>query len=307
MAERERRWAQFAAGSLRGVGRIWLAACTAALVGLVLFIGASAVSAQDAKEAAAAKRAAAEDGAEMEELVEEPAAPAADAPAPQAAAQQPAAAAAPPTSAPRQNLLSWTYKALGWRYTLIFLTISFTFVALIVMNLLSVRRDRVVPEALVAAFEAHLNEKRYQEAYELARTDDSFLGRVLSAGLAKLQTGYPEAIEAMQEVGEEETMKLEQRAGYVALIGTISPMFGLLGTVDGMVASFGVIADSATQPKPSQLAEGIEMALVTTLVGLWLAIPAIGLYHFLKNRIARLVLEAGIVSESLMSRFKAGK
>ncbi|MDZ4781589.1 MAG: MotA/TolQ/ExbB proton channel family protein [Planctomycetia bacterium] len=305
MAEHDGRWASFAAGGLRGVGRIWSITCTAALVGLVLFIGANAVFAQDAKEAAAAKRAAADEAAELEEVADD--VPAADAPAPQAAAQQPAAASAAPTSAPRQNLLSWMYKALGRTYTLVFLTISFTFVALIVMNLLSVRRDRVVPEALVAAFEAHLNEKRYQEAYELARTDDSFLGRVLSAGLAKLQTGYPEAIEAMQEVGEEETMKLEQRAGYVALIGTISPMFGLLGTVDGMVASFGVIADSATQPKPSQLAEGIEMALVTTLVGLWLAIPAIGLYHFLKNRIARLVLEAGIVSESLMSRFKAGK
>lgn len=300
MAERDGRWAHFAAGSLRGVGRIWLAACTATLVGLVLFIGASTVSAQDGKEAAA------EDGAAMEELVEEPAAPAPanDVAAPPAG--NPAQPAAAPTS-PRRSLLKWLYVALGFRYTVIFLAISFTFVALIVMNLLAVRRDRVVPDALVAAFEAHLNEKRYQEAYELARTDDSFLGRVLSAGLAKLQTGYAEAIEAMQEMGEEETMKLEQRISYIALIGTISPMFGLLGTVDGMVASFGVIAESVTQPKPSELASGIEMALVTTLVGLWLAIPAIGLYHFLKNRVARLVLEVGIVSEGLMSRFKAGK
>jgi len=288
MAERNGRFTRWSAQCWRGAGQLWLAACSAALVGLVLFIATSAVSAQDEP---------------LEEVGNE--APAAAERAP--AAAPPAANAEAPTSAPRRNLLSWTYQALGWRYTLIFLTISFTFVALIVMNLLSVRRERVVPEPLVAAFEAHLNEKRYQEAYELARTDDSFLGRVLSAGLAKLQTGYAEAIEAMQEVGEEETMKLEQRASYIALIGTISPMFGLLGTVDGMVSSFGVIAESTTQPKPSQLASGIEMALVTTLVGLWLAIPAIGLYHFLKNRIARLVLEAGIVSESLMSRFKAGK
>lgn len=267
-------------------GRLWLAGTTIALIALLLFIGGSNVAAQD----------------ELQPM-EQPAAQPAAAPAePQAAQPE-----APVTDPSRQNLLSWTYKALGWRYTIIFLAISFTFVALIVMNILSVKRDRVVPEPLVVAFEAHLNEKKYQEAYELARTDDSFLGRVLSAGLAKLQTGYAEAIEAMQEVGEEETMKLEQRAGYIALIGTISPMFGLLGTVDGMVSSFGVIANSTTQPKPSQLAEGIEMALVTTLVGLWLAIPAIGIYHILKNRIAKLVLEAGIVSEGLMSRFKAGK
>ncbi len=270
-------------------GKLWLAGTTVALVGLVLFIGGSAVSAQDA---------------ELQKIEEEAAQPA---PAANEAAAANNAAEQPVTVTPPKNLLSWLFDALQWRYTLIFLTLSFTFVALIVMNILSVKRDRVVPESLVAAFEAHLNEKRYQEAYELARTDDSFLGRVLSAGLAKLQTGYPEAIEAMQEVGEEETMKLEQRASYIALIGTISPMFGLLGTVDGMVSSFDKIATSTTQPRPAELAQGISLALVTTLIGLFLAIPAIGLYHFLKNRIARLVLEAGIVSEGLMSRFKAGK
>lgn len=292
MSERFPTTARCFTRSLAPAGRLGLVGLMSVLVGLVLLLGGSAVSAQDAElqkiEEEAAKPAAAENNAA--------AAPANDA----------ANAAAAPAS-PRRNLLSWLYAALGFRYTVIFLAISFTFVALIVMNFLAVRRDRVVPDALVVAFEAHLNEKKYQEAYELARTDDSFLGRVLSAGLAKLQAGYAESIEAMQEMGEEETMKLEQRVSYIALIGTISPMFGLLGTVDGMVASFGVIAESVTQPKPSELASGIEMALVTTLVGLWLAIPAIGIYHFLRNRVARLVLEAGILSEGLMSRFKAGK
>ena len=67
---------------------------------------------------------------------------------------------------------------------------------------------------------------------------------MLSAGLARISSGYPQAIEAMQEVGEEENMRLEHRLSYLALIGTISPMFGLLGTVDGMVQAFDVIAHS---------------------------------------------------------------
>jgi biopolymer transport protein ExbB len=121
--------------------------------------------------------------------------------------------------------------------------------------------------------------------------------------LGKLSAGYPQAIEAMQEVGEEETMKLEHRLSYIAMIGTISPMVGLLGTVDGMVQAFMVIAASDTQPKPSELAQGISMALITTLVGLWLAIPAVMLFGFFRNRMARLTLEVGILSEGLMSRF----
>ncbi|HWA99758.1 MAG TPA: MotA/TolQ/ExbB proton channel family protein, partial [Pirellulales bacterium] len=210
----------------------------------------------------------------------------------------------PAEAAPQQvSQLKFFYDALGLKYVIAFSGISFAFVALIVMNFLTLRREAIVPTTLVEGFEAHLNEKRYQDAYELAKSDDSFLGHVLSAGLGKLQSGYAQAIEAMQEVGEEETMRLEQRLSYIALIGTIAPMVGLLGTVDGMVASFQVIASSTTQPKPSELAQGISMALITTLVGLWIAIPAILFFGVFRNRMSRLVLEVGIMSEGLMSRF----
>ncbi len=205
---------------------------------------------------------------------------------------------------PRQeSTLTWMFKSLGWMYSVVFLSLSFTLVALFVMNLLMARRENVVPVALVEGFEAHLNEKRYQEAYEMAKNDESFLGQVLSAGLAKLSAGYEQAIEAMQEVGEEENMKMEHRLSYMALIGTISPMVGLLGTVQGMIASFSEIAFSPTAPSPARLAVGISTALFTTLVGLFIAIPAIAAYNLIRNRVQRLVLEVGILSEGLMSRF----
>lgn len=204
----------------------------------------------------------------------------------------------------RISYLGWAFEALGWGYSFIFLALSFTLVALFVMNVLTARRDNVCPVHLVEGFESHLNEKRYQEAYELAKSDDSFLGQVLSAGLAKLSAGYSQAIEAMQEVGEEENMKLDHRLSYLALIGTISPMIGLFGTVHGMISSFSVIARSPTTPKPSELASGISTALFTTLIGLFIAIPAIAAYSILRNRVARLVLEVGILSEGLMSRFE---
>lgn len=202
------------------------------------------------------------------------------------------------------SYLKWIYDALGPGYMVIFLGLSFTLVALFVMNLLTARRDNVCPMLLVETFESHLEAKQYQEAYELAKADESFLGHVLSAGLAKLSAGYSQSIEAMQEVGEEENMKLEHRLSYMALIGTISPMVGLFGTVHGMIASFQVIATSPSAPKPSELAAGISTALFTTLLGLAIAIPAIAAFNILKNRVSRLVLEVGILSESLMSRFE---
>jgi biopolymer transport protein ExbB len=220
------------------------------------------------------------------------------------AAAEPEPEKEPTPATPRRSYLQIAWKALGWQYMLIFLGLSFTLVALLVMNLLTARRDSVCPVSLVEGFEAHLDEKRYQEAYEMAKGDESFLGQVLSAGLAKLSSGYSQAIEAMQEVGEEENMKLEHRLSYMALIGTISPMVGLFGTVQGMISSFRVIAESTGTPKPSELAEGISTALFTTLVGLGIAIPAIAAYNILKNRTAQLVLEVGIMSEGLMSRFE---
>jgi biopolymer transport protein ExbB len=221
-------------------------------------------------------------------------------------ADAPAAAASPDAQpAPiRRSYLSWLYESLGPMYSVIFLALSFSLVAVFVMNVLVDRRSQVMPQGLIEGFERHLEAKQYQEAYELARNDDSFLGKVLSAGLSRLSSGYQPAIEAMQEVGEEESMRLEHLLSYLALIGTISPMFGLLGTVDGMVQAFDVIAQSTVSPKPAELADGIATALVTTLVGLWLAIPAIAAFNILRNRVSRLVLEVGTVSEGLMRRFQ---
>lgn len=203
------------------------------------------------------------------------------------------------------SYLDWAADSLGWFYGLTFLGISFTLVALFVMNLLTARRENVVPSELIDGFEQQLNTKQYQEAYELAKNDESFLGQVLSAGLGKVSVGYDQAIEAMQEVGEEENMRLEHRLSYLALIGTLCPMIGLLGTVSGMIDSFKLIANTATgAPDPQLLAKGISTALFTTFVGLSLAIPALAAYNLLRNRVARLVLEVGIVSEGLMSRFQ---
>ncbi|MCA9236360.1 MAG: MotA/TolQ/ExbB proton channel family protein [Planctomycetales bacterium] len=213
--------------------------------------------------------------------------------------------AADSASGDRISLLEWSFRSLGWFYGLVFLGLSFSLVALFVMNLLAARRDNVLPGDLVDGFEQHLNAKQYQEAYDLAKADESLLGHVLSAGLSKVSQGYDHALEAMQEVGEEENMRLEHRLSYLALIGSLSPMIGLLGTVSGMIASFKTIANTATgTPNPQQLAEGVSTALFTTLVGLALAIPALAAYNLLRNRVARLVLETGIVSEGLMSRFQ---
>lgn len=218
-----------------------------------------------------------------------------------------AAVAAPAdvTAAPVQSrsFLAYIARACGWFWGPAFLLVSFILVALIMMNMLQVRRDVLLPSQFVEEFEQKLNAKDFQGSYEFARADESFVGRVLAAGMGRLSRGYPEAVEGMQEAGEDENMALEHRLSYVAMIGSIAPMMGLMGTVQGMISSFDKIALSVVAPKPSELADGISTALVTTLIGLLLAIPAMVFHGILKNRIQRLVLEIGMVSEGLMGRF----
>ncbi|MFM7918972.1 MAG: MotA/TolQ/ExbB proton channel family protein [Planctomycetaceae bacterium] len=239
---------------------------------------------------------------------DEPKADAAAAPADEAAeatadAAAPAAADGAAPAMQSRSFLAYIWNACGWFWGPAFLLVSFILVALIMMNLLQVRRDVLLPAQFVEEFEQKLNAKDFQGAYEYARGDDSFVARVLASGMSRLSRGYEEAVEGMQEAGEDENMSLEHRLSYVALIGTIAPMMGLMGTVQGMVNSFDKIAMSAVSPKPSDLAEGISTALVTTLIGLMLAIPAMVFHSILKNRIQRMVLEIGMVSESLMGRF----
>jgi biopolymer transport protein ExbB len=91
----------------------------------------------------------------------------------------------------------------------------------------------------------------------------------------------------------------------MALIGNISPMIGLFGTVQGMISAFQTIATSGSTPKPGDLAMNISTALFTTLAGLAIAIPAIAVYNILRNRVQRLTLQVGVTSEELIERFQA--
>jgi len=200
------------------------------------------------------------------------------------------------------NLLVYYIKALGATFVIVFVGLSFALVALLVMCFLQLRRTVLMPPELMEGFENHLDKKEFQQAYELAKADDSYLGRVLSIGLVKLQVGRQQAIDAMRETQAEEAMQLEHKISYVSLIGAIAPMFGLLGTVSGMVSAFTVIAQSATQPKHHELASGISQALVTTLIGLWIAIPATACFSLFRNWLEQLNSDVDTEAVRLISK-----
>ncbi|MDO4570078.1 MAG: MotA/TolQ/ExbB proton channel family protein [Planctomycetia bacterium] len=203
------------------------------------------------------------------------------------------------------NLLVWTWNSLGPTYSITFLLISFAFVALCFKYGLALRRTQNIPLGMAEQFEELLNQRQFQQAYEMTKNDDSYLGQVLTAGLAKLTSGYDKAVEAMQETSDSFSMSLEHGLSYIGLIASTATMVGLLGTVQGMIMSFQVIANAVTAPKPNELAGGISTAMFTTMVGLMVAIPALVAYQVLKNRLARTIFEVSAISEDLLGKVLA--
>ena len=236
-----------------------------------------------------------------------PAAVADDAAAAQPAADESGDAGDSGESKKSDNYLMWMFRSLGWFFSVVFALLSMTMVALIVINIVNLRRSQIVPEALVEDFGKLIDENRFQEAYECAKDNESLLGQALSTGLARMPSGYEKASQAMQDVTQAESMRLEHQLGYLALIGNLAPMIGLFGTVVGMIASFQAIASGGAAPSPQKLAEGIATALFTTELGLAIALPALAAYDILKNRLARFILDVAVVSESFMGRFSPSK
>lgn len=204
-----------------------------------------------------------------------------------------------------ENLLVWTFKSLGLTFSIVFLIISFLLVALTFKYALALRRTQNIPQGLDVQFEELLNQRQFQQAYEMTKNDDSYLGQVLSAGLAKLASGYDKSVQAMQETSDNISMTFEHGLSYIGMIAGTSTMLGLLGTVSGMIQSFKVIAQATTAPKPNELAGGISTAMFTTLVGLVIAIPAIVIFQIFKNKLARTVFEVGTISEDLLGKVLA--
>ncbi|MFO1095296.1 MAG: MotA/TolQ/ExbB proton channel family protein [Planctomycetaceae bacterium] len=235
---------------------------------------------------------------------------AAEAPAAAAPAEQPsplveaAAKDVPPAAPESTNMLQWIIETSGW-IGLILLILSIYFVATVVRMFLELRSQVTLPLDVVEECENLLKGRDVQGVYKVVKADDSFFSNVMSAGMTELQHGLPEAREAIDRVSDAQIVEMEKKISMLAVLGTLGPMIGLLGTLKGMISSFSVIAMSDTQMKASEVAGGISEALVLTFEGVALSVPAIYFYALFRNRIASLSTEATLFADEFLRRVNA--
>jgi biopolymer transport protein ExbB len=166
------------------------------------------------------------------------------------------------------------------------------------------RRSAVVPDETRDELESLLQEKKYRDAIQYANEDESYLGRVTSAALNEASNGYAAMERAIEEAADTQVGRYLRPVEYLNVVGNISPMLGLFGTVFGMIVAFQQLVSASGSPEPQQLAGGISTALVTTFWGLVVAIPALAAYSLIRNKIDALTSEGVLIAEELISPFK---
>jgi len=204
--------------------------------------------------------------------------------------------------APQQdNLFMHIVKSAGPVFGPLLLLVSIALVALIVLLAMDLRMSIAIPPGFVEEFTDTVNKRRFKEAFDMARNDNSFVARVMTAGMGRLQYGIEDAREAAFNMVESIKAGKEQLITYLATIGTLGPMLGLVGTVFGMILSFIALGKGGT-PNPAELANGISHALVVTLLGIGLSVPAIFCHALFHNRLIRITMDTSNIADDLLTQ-----
>ena len=136
-----------------------------------------------------------------------------------------------------------------------------------------------------------LKKKDYSAVIELARATKAPVGRIVAAGLARMQqTPRRDEIEYAMEEGVMETVpRLEKRTAYLATLANIATLLGLLGTIMGLIAAFTAVANAEPSEKATLLSQSISVAMNTTAFGLMSAIPLLLVHAMIVEKTTEIV------------------
>lgn len=201
----------------------------------------------------------------------------------------------------QESMLHWIARCSGV-IGVVILILSIYFVATVVRLFMELREKVAAPPELVQQCEDLIGQRDFRGVVKVLRESDSFLGRVLSTGISELPNGLAEARESMDRTSDAVTMEMERGISMLAVLGTLGPMIGLLGTLKGMIASFSVIAMKSKQLDASQVAEGISEALLLTFEGVLLSVPAIYFFALFRNRISTISSNTTLLADQMLRR-----
>jgi len=174
----------------------------------------------------------------------------------------------------------------------VLLILSFISFCLVFYYLLSLRVAAIAPPEFLRQAEAALEKKDFEMLTGICNENDSPASRIISAAtdiFIKSKNNYSMIRDAVEDEGARQASQLWHKIQPLQDIAVVAPMVGLLGTVIGMINSFMSLTEEIGTPRPTVIASGVSMALITTAAGLIIGITAMILYSFFRSRINKLL------------------
>jgi biopolymer transport protein ExbB len=214
------------------------------------------------------------------------------------------ATAATSTPAPSADLSFFELLVKGGVFMIPIALASLLMLAIVFERWLALRRGRVMPKNFMNGLRRVARDREAALAY--CQENDSPIARVIGAGIRRIGQGEERVERAMEEAGAKEIGKLRRNLRMLYGISVASPMMGLVGTVWGMIHAFRVTASGGGIGKPELLAKGIYEALVATLCGLAVAIPALILYYWFIGKIEKILENMNDVTQDFLDEYVEG-
>jgi len=214
-----------------------------------------------------------------------------------------AAGSAPAPGTPQATLLK-LLQAGGWVMIPLVIASVIT-LTLVLACMFTLRRGTIVTRRFMETAEALLRKRDYLGLIAVSNRHPEAIARITARTLDFATKNPAAPAESIREVAETEGSRvassLNHRIVYLADIATLAPMLGLLGTVVGIINSFGVLAGNPTQPRQMLLAAGVGQALIATAVGLVVGITAMVFYSMFRGKVASMISDLESATSHILS------
>lgn len=197
----------------------------------------------------------------------------------------------------------WMYPILVLGIVVIFIVVERTYVLFI--------RTSSKREAFLSQMRSLIMSRNLDKAVQFASHDTSPLGKIVKAGLLKVNHEDEVVQSAMDEAALKEVPYLEKRTGFLPMLSNVATLMGLLGTIIGLIQSFAAVSSADAATKATLLSKGISEAMNCTAFGLIVAIPSLLFYAMLQSRTQRCIDDinaaaVNIVNLVIVNRDKLG-
>ena len=234
------------------------------------------------------------------------------APVPAEGVQQQAPAPTPAAQPEVQTQSTfWTIISAGGTIGLLIFALSIASLTLAIDQLRKLRKSAFIPDGLAQQTRELISHGQLLQADQMCRQSPCCLSYVINAGLTEADGDWTDIEKALEDSLAEQSAQCGRKIEILSVIGNIAPMLGLLGTVVGMVYAFSELANTQGTPKPAELAQGIYLALVTTVEGLIVAIPSLAAFAYFRSRLDQIITEVAFQAQyvfiPLKRQLRAGR